>query len=327
MENHPIPQQISSYQFRLVGDMTLKQFFQVGSGALIALLIYSSSLPFYIKWPLVVITFLIGVALAFFPLEDRPLAKWIFLFAKSVYAPTLYVWMKNYRAPQFFQDESTATAQTLARTPTILAPEGEIQQPAAPSPALSPELEQSEKQFLANVTALDQQKQHELVADIPVSQEPIRQEVTAIPEAVPVAVEQSEKHDDILPVQEIKDSPSTDYQVTPISGQATGDMTGAQFSPDAAPPIPPTHPNVIVGQVMDGQGKIVENAILEVKDGEGRPVRALRSNRLGHFMIVTPLANGNYQIETEKDGLVFEPVSLNANGEIIPPIAIRAKIT
>ncbi len=29
MEQHPIPQQISSYQIKLVGDMTLKQFFQV----------------------------------------------------------------------------------------------------------------------------------------------------------------------------------------------------------------------------------------------------------------------------------------------------------
>jgi len=36
---HPIPQQISAYQFRLVGDMTIKQFFQVAAGALIALLI------------------------------------------------------------------------------------------------------------------------------------------------------------------------------------------------------------------------------------------------------------------------------------------------
>src|SRR5437764_399195 len=120
MEQHPIPQQISSYQFRLVGDMTLKQFFQVGGGALIALLFYSSNLPFYIKWPLIIISFLFGAALAFFPLEDRPLAKWIYLFGKSVYAPTLYLWMKNYKAPQFFQAESTATAQTIAAAPTIL---------------------------------------------------------------------------------------------------------------------------------------------------------------------------------------------------------------
>ena len=38
---HPIPQQISAYHFRLVGDMTLKQFFQVAAGALISLVLFS----------------------------------------------------------------------------------------------------------------------------------------------------------------------------------------------------------------------------------------------------------------------------------------------
>ena len=61
---HPIPQQISAYQFRLVGDMTIKQFFQVAAGALIALLIYSMAIPYYVKWPLVLISFLSGVAFA-----------------------------------------------------------------------------------------------------------------------------------------------------------------------------------------------------------------------------------------------------------------------
>jgi hypothetical protein len=43
-EQHPIPQQISAYHFRLVGDMTLKQFFEVAGGAIIALIIYSTNL-------------------------------------------------------------------------------------------------------------------------------------------------------------------------------------------------------------------------------------------------------------------------------------------
>jgi hypothetical protein len=46
---------------------------------------------------------------------------------------------------------------------------------------------------------------------------------------------------------------------------------------------------------------------------------------LGHFIIVTPLANGTYEIITEKEGINFEPVSFEAKGEIIPPMAINAK--
>ena len=99
----------------------------------------------------------------------------------------------------------------------------------------------------------------------------------------------------------------------------------AKFSAEAAPPNPPTTPNTIVGQALSTQGKIIEGAILEVKDTEGRPLRALKSNKLGHFIVVTPLQNGRYEITTEKDNYEFKPVTFEAIGGIIPPIAIEGK--
>ena len=53
MEQHPIPQQISSYEFKLVGEMTLKQFGKAAGGIILALIVNSSHLVFFIKWPLV----------------------------------------------------------------------------------------------------------------------------------------------------------------------------------------------------------------------------------------------------------------------------------
>ena len=76
---------------------------------------------------------------------------------------------------------------------------------------------------------------------------------------------------------------------------------------------------------MDKDGKIIEGAILEIKDEAQRPVRALKSNKAGHFMIVTPLLNGRYEIEIDKEGYEFSPLSFEAKGEIIPAIAIQAK--
>jgi len=111
MESHPIPQQISSYQFRLVGDMTLKQFFQVAGGALISILIYATHLPALIKWPLMLIFALLGVALAFLPLEERPLEKWIAAFFRSVYSPTLFFWKKADVAPVYFQEEAVVPVE------------------------------------------------------------------------------------------------------------------------------------------------------------------------------------------------------------------------
>ena len=61
-QEHPIPQQISSYQFKLVGDMTIIQFFQVAGGVLASLIVYSTSLLPLFKWPLVLLFFLTGAS-------------------------------------------------------------------------------------------------------------------------------------------------------------------------------------------------------------------------------------------------------------------------
>lgn len=53
MEQHPIPQQISSYEFKLVGEMTLKQFLKAAGGIVLALLFNSTKLVFFVKYPLV----------------------------------------------------------------------------------------------------------------------------------------------------------------------------------------------------------------------------------------------------------------------------------
>src|ERR1700690_1273762 len=109
MEQHPIPQNVSSYQFKLVGDMTLKQFFQVAGGILAGIIFYSLPLLGIIKLPLAFISVLLGVGLAFLPFEERPLEKWIFAFFRAIYSPTLFTWQKTATARKFFQDETPNT--------------------------------------------------------------------------------------------------------------------------------------------------------------------------------------------------------------------------
>jgi hypothetical protein len=118
----------------------------------------------------------------------------------------------------------------------------------------------------------------------------------------------------------------TSSQVAPvIAGDEFISTHQAIFSVDAAPPNPPTSPNLVVGQVVDNSKKIIEGAIMEIKDSDGRPIRALKSNKLGHFIIVTPLDNGRYDIITDKEGYEFSPVTFEASGTIIPPILVQGK--
>lgn len=95
MEQHPVPRNISGFQFRLVGDMTLKQFGYLAGGIVIGYLIIKFPLPSFLTWPLGAIIVLSGIAFAFVPIQERPLDRWLIAFIKSIYSPTQFIWRKN----------------------------------------------------------------------------------------------------------------------------------------------------------------------------------------------------------------------------------------
>lgn len=95
IQQHPLPQDISAYRFRLIGDMTIKQFVSLGVGILLAVIFYSSPLPFFFKYPLSFLFLLLGVGMAFVPVQGRTLDTWIFAFIRSIYSPTQFVWKQT----------------------------------------------------------------------------------------------------------------------------------------------------------------------------------------------------------------------------------------
>ncbi len=95
MENHPIPQDITGFEFKLIGDMTLKQFAYLAAGVITAWIIYSLPLWVYIKIPLAVAFAALGAAFAFLPIEGRPLDVMIKNFIKAAFSPTQYVYQKT----------------------------------------------------------------------------------------------------------------------------------------------------------------------------------------------------------------------------------------
>jgi hypothetical protein len=325
MEQHAIPQNVSSYQFKLVGDMTLKQFFQLAGGLLGGFIIYSLPLLGIIKWPLAILSGLLGVGLAFLPFEERPLEKWIFAFFRAIYSPTIFAWQKAAVQPKFFQDENPAdsSSQQDAALKEYLATAGQVS-------GASENLEKSERGFMSRLGGIFSNLVTPIKPTQPTTPAPQQQKNKEIqvPENIAVKIPSAPQH---LVVEEKPIIPVVQNQVTtnrvaPImAGNEMISTRQAMFSVDAAPPNPPTQPNVVVGQIVDQDRKIVEGAIMEIRDSMGRPVRALRSNKVGHFITVTQLDNGHYEIVTDKDGYEFTPVSFDANGNIIPPILVQGK--
>lgn len=92
---HAVPQNIMDVEFKIIGDLTMRQFFYLlifsalayASFALIGIAIF--------KWVLGLSFVGLGIVLAFLPIEDRGLDEWITNFFRGVYLPNQRVWRKE----------------------------------------------------------------------------------------------------------------------------------------------------------------------------------------------------------------------------------------
>jgi hypothetical protein len=357
MQQHPIPQNITAYKFRLVGNMTLKQFFELLIGVGGAILIYNTNLIVPIKYPLVLFFVIFGVALAFIPINDRPLDQWIVAYIKAIYRPTNFIWKKTAMVPEFFEyapktqiDPADSQEVMKALIERKRAGLSSFLQ-TLPSDHLLTNLEKVEQQSLSEIGELFNASDLTRVAStniampttsLNISYAPTTQvhETTTIaqPEqksrhffggvvkdkAVVVEKPTEEKKEEIveeIPVSQ-EAQPLTEKVAKSRKKAASAD---AQTSTKLPFPSTPTTKNTVVGMVLTQDEKIIENAIIEIRDETHTPVRATKTNKLGQFFSTTPLKNGTYEIEVEKEGFNFDILRLDLRGKIVDPLKIQAK--
>jgi len=94
MENHPIPQDITGFQFKLIGDMTIKQFVYLAAGVILGWITFILPVFILIKLPIAAIFIGLGVATAFVPIEGRPFDIMIVNYFKALFSSTQYVYQK-----------------------------------------------------------------------------------------------------------------------------------------------------------------------------------------------------------------------------------------
>jgi hypothetical protein len=144
MENHPIPQNITGYEFKLLGNMTIRQFIYLAIGAAIGFILY-----FFIPIPKVVsliigiLSFSIGAGIAFIQIDGRPMDVMMVNFIKALFAPTKYVYEKEGGniSQASFQHTATITQTTQAPPPqniptTPIAPMPTPMQIPTPGPVI-----------------------------------------------------------------------------------------------------------------------------------------------------------------------------------------------
>ncbi|MBI5619996.1 PrgI family protein [Candidatus Gottesmanbacteria bacterium] len=395
MEQHPVPQNVTTFQFRLIGDWTIKQFGYLAGGAIAAYVCFKLPLPFFFRWPLAVGLPVFGFGLAFVPIEERPMDVWILSFFKSIYSPTEYLWSRSAgqkpasrpvpppaSSPRPFFSHAPAPAQAM---PTIAAPQPATitpriltyrptdvfawlkdwlkSRPKAPPSAASdvfrpettpsvtgkrldistpptvavgpaPAADQAIASATAKTAAL-QEKLNTLTAEL-TSKTVTESRILELQKQLSVALSQKNTMEqDLMRLrQQINRQPPATTplrQATMATPVAVSQPTVRIISPEAAVraglPRLTTFPNVVTGIIKDPNRELLSGVLVTVRDKEGIPLRALKTNRVGQFAASTPLPNGTYVVEVEdpRARFVFDRAQITVTGALLPPLEITAK--
>ncbi len=106
MQQHPVPQNITSFEFKLVGFLTIKQFGYLAAAGIFSFVFFISPIPTLLKTIVITPFAAAGLAFAFANINGLSFDKWIVAFIHSVYSPSRRVWHKvpkeiSFLAPNF----------------------------------------------------------------------------------------------------------------------------------------------------------------------------------------------------------------------------------
>ncbi len=364
-EGHPIPQDISGFQFRLIGDMTVKQFSYLAVGAILAWVSFSLPIIGILKFLLAGFFALLAIAMCFLPIDGRPADTMLILFLRALVKPNQYMYKKK-NATTVIQG-STEKKTTIGHDSENKQIEEAVQKQkvAITADPLAAQIaaKQLEQAQVAHEQALENKEAH--AEEIPVSkkeEKQLSQEATQIIDALAAARKHEEKttgttadeaHQKVLELESklqdvVSQKQSLEHRLIeleqklartgsnmpePVQSSAASIPQQQQPSAQAIPqnmktivgaPLMPNVPNLIAGVIKDPRGNVLTNILVEVKDRDGNPVRAFKTNALGQFVSATPLANGVYTVafEDPKKLQKFQTIEINAAGDYISPLEV-----
>ena len=105
MQQHAVPQNITGFEFKLVGFLTIKQFGYLAAAGILSFMFFVA-VGGFLKWLLIIPTVLLAVAFAFVPINGMTFDKWLVALTRSILSPSLRIWHKEskeigFLAPEF----------------------------------------------------------------------------------------------------------------------------------------------------------------------------------------------------------------------------------
>ncbi len=332
MENHPIPQNVTGFQFKLIGDMTLKQFVYLAAGIVGGWFFFSLPISPFIKFPISILFILAGISFAFLPLAGRPVDVMVANFIKSLFSPTQYIYRKT-EAPSTIhainpnlkilpKTEPKKQAIISIREESIDAVEKQKEKEDETLQEKEDTLEKELKDAKAKEASLDKKS--------PTPPE-LHQKVISLEEQLQeILIQKEQLAQQIIDLQKkLSLQKKTVFTPTTLEPKAIAQnvkMVPKNMAKNLGIPLTSDVPNIITGIVKDPRENPLSNILVEIKDKEGNPARAFKTNLLGQFASATPLSNGVYTIEFEdpKAQNKFDAIELSLTGKIIMPIEVKS---
>jgi len=275
MEQHPIPRQITSFEFKLIGFMTLKQFLYLVIFAPAGYIIFMIFPVPLLNIILALAVGFLGIALAFVPIQDRPLDVWIKNIWKRLNSPTQYTYHKHNQPITLLQNLYYVTdphhvmahiesqqmlAAYLAKTKQTIQP--------------NPQKKQVQQSF--------QDK--------------------AIPQAVVAPI-----------IENTSNPPKTAQQVVDAFTSSVAPQAPIQQPVPQPPPIPQADKKpFFIGTIKNGKHIPLPGILIYVKNQQNTPVRLLKTNQHGIFATFNPLPSGEYifEIKDSKNSYLFDTMKI-----------------
>lgn len=336
MDNHPIPQDVTGFQFKLIGNMTVKQFTYLAVGVVMAWIILQLPVSILIKFPFSLFSAILGPGLAFLPISGRPMDLMIGNYIKTLLRPTQFIYEKTGGQIYYSHRTSIVTARSVREYGNAISP--------FPKDKLKDYIEyldvqsknkidEKENDFLASVAHLASnassyqstitsspkppQVNPKILSDMPPAKEPVaaKQPDLAGTESDSAGAKFDLDGGSVTAPTPIPALAQTETpQAKTVQAPKNNKSMGLLSIPDS--------PNLITGITKDPRSNALPNILVEVRDKDSNPVRAFKTNELGRFASATPLINGTYTIEFEdpKGQNKFEKMIINVVGRIILPI-------
>ncbi len=288
MQEHPIPQDITGYQFHLIGSMTIRQFAMVLAGVVAAVVFYQVSLPVFMKLPISIMFALTGAGAAFVPIEGRPLDQWIVNFFRALYKPTKFFWKREAQIPDAFTYEAK-NDKSQEEKPVGLGPvrKERVQEFLRSMNQAHLEVDQFDYEENMRINQVLQ-----TFDDVSVEEQEGVKQVQKPDLKVRVrkmqAIDGGRQRRVVFDAgQAQKDAASIDKEAAfkPERAAFNGSAETVSQNQDLPFPNKPSQPNKIVGMVLEPSNRLIKGARVEIKNEQGETITAVKSNALGQFFV------------------------------------------